>query len=342
MTRKRLFSIGRVLIPLGILSYLVLDLIRAPASEGGGPTALEVIRSQPVCYPGLAAAFGVALAAFSLTVIRWWMLVRALEIPFSLANAFRLGCLGFLLSFVSVGAVGGDIFKAFFIARESPGRRVRAVASVVVDRVIGLYALFVLASAAILCAPLADAGPKVQTISGVTLALTAFGAIALSLALFVGRSDGRLVRFAERTPRVGEAVISLMESRALYRRRPGVLVISGVMSLAVHALFAVSLWIAGKAVFASTPTMGEHLISVPLSALVGAMPISPAGVGTFELALTLLYPTFSSVEVAANQGVIVAFIYRAFTILIAAIGAVYYVTARREVSETIHAAEAEQ
>ena len=45
--------------------------------------------------------------------------------------------------------MGGDLFKAIFIAREQPGRRTEAVATVLVDRVIGMYALVLLTSAVI-------------------------------------------------------------------------------------------------------------------------------------------------------------------------------------------------
>ena len=64
-----------------------------------------------------------------------------MALPFRIRDAFRLSFLSYLLNFVSVGSVGGDLFKAFFIAREQPGRRTEAVATVVVDRIVGLYGL---------------------------------------------------------------------------------------------------------------------------------------------------------------------------------------------------------
>ena len=67
-----------------------------------------------------------------------------------MADAFRLGFLGYLFNFVSLGSVGGDLFKAVFIAREQHGKRAEAVATVVIDRVIGLYVLFFVASVAAL------------------------------------------------------------------------------------------------------------------------------------------------------------------------------------------------
>ncbi len=65
-------------------------------------------------------------------------------------EAFRLGSICFLLSFVSAGSVGGDLFKAVFLARRRPGKRVEAVASVLVDRGVGLYGLLLVVAAALL------------------------------------------------------------------------------------------------------------------------------------------------------------------------------------------------
>ena len=76
-----------------------------------------------------------------MTFVRWYLLVRALQLQFRLVDAFRLGFLGYLFNFVVVGSVGGDLFKAIFIAREQPGRRAEAVATVLVDRIVGVYAL---------------------------------------------------------------------------------------------------------------------------------------------------------------------------------------------------------
>ena len=52
---------------------------------------------------------------------------RALGIPFTLRNAFRLGFMGYLLNFVGPGAVGGDLFKAYFVASDQKSRRAEAV-----------------------------------------------------------------------------------------------------------------------------------------------------------------------------------------------------------------------
>src|SRR5262249_13835966 len=75
-----------------------------------------------------------------LTFVRWYVLVRAQGLPFKLSDALRLGMAGFFFNSFLPGAVGGDILKAMFLAREQ-SRRAVAVATVVMDRVIGLWAL---------------------------------------------------------------------------------------------------------------------------------------------------------------------------------------------------------
>src|SRR6202023_4279934 len=90
--------------------------------------------------PFLILAGLVALTSVLVTFVRWYILVRAQDLPFTLPSALRLGMIGYYLSTFLPGAVGGDIIKAAFIAREQ-SRRTVAVTTVIVDRVIGLVGL---------------------------------------------------------------------------------------------------------------------------------------------------------------------------------------------------------
>ncbi len=112
---------------------------------------------QPQAWGLLVAAFGCILGSTLLTFLRWYLLVRAQRFDFRLADAIRLGFLGLLFNYVGPGAVGGDIVKAWFLARQQASRRTVAVTTVLLDRVLGLLALFVLgAVAAAIHPPLPD------------------------------------------------------------------------------------------------------------------------------------------------------------------------------------------
>src|SRR5262249_3418090 len=78
--------------------------------------------------------------ALLLTLVRWYWLVRAQDLPFTLPDALRIGLIGFFFNTFLPGAVGGDIIKAAFLAREQ-SRRTVAVATVIMDRVIARWAL---------------------------------------------------------------------------------------------------------------------------------------------------------------------------------------------------------
>ena len=57
-----------------------------------------------------------------LTFIRWYYLVRALDLPFTLREALRLGFLGYLFNLMPMGIVGGDLLKAVMLGPAAPGR----------------------------------------------------------------------------------------------------------------------------------------------------------------------------------------------------------------------------
>ena len=73
------------------------------------------------------------------------------------------------------------------------------------------------------------------------------------------------------------------------------------------------------------------------------MPVIPLPIGPTEAALEYLYThvPMAGVPIAAGQGLVVALVYRLITLLIAALGVLYYFGNRREMAEVIHEAEAE-
>jgi hypothetical protein len=245
-----------------------------------------------------------------------------------LRDAFRLGFLGFLLNFVSIGAVGGDLFKAIFIAREQPGRRTLAVTSVLVDRITGLYSLFVVATVALLIGEIPRQSAEFAVVRNTTFVATFVGALGLALVLSPGFTTGPVAEMLGKIPKLGHLLQELIAAIRAYRRQPGLLLATGVIGLGVHALIAGAVYWLAVGFFPDAPTLSEHLVIVPLANLVGALPFTPAGLGTYELAMETLYrivPANPSVP-----GVTVALLYRLLTIGVAAIGVVVYWTSRRE------------
>jgi uncharacterized protein (TIRG00374 family) len=140
--KKLLVHLLRWMVPAAIIVWLVVNAIHNDS--------FTRMRDAPKQWDLLAIATVLCFAAVALTIVRWYFLVRTLDIPFQIRDAFRFGFLGYLYNFITPGSVGGDLFKAVFLAHGNRGRRAEAAVTVVVDRLIGLYALFLVGATAIL------------------------------------------------------------------------------------------------------------------------------------------------------------------------------------------------
>ncbi len=312
--RKSLVVALKIILPLAVVGWL---LYQTPREQ------FEQLRAMHKNWSLLVLSLILALAALVNTFVRWHMLVRSLYLPFRLADALRLGFLGYLLNFVSVGVVGGDLFKAIFIAREQPRRRPEAVASVIVDRVIGLYALLLVASVAYLLLDRVELTAEVKTIGNATIGITVVGAVGIAVLLLPGFMTGPVAEAIANLPRIGPICARLMGAVRMYRRRPLILVAALLQSVVTHLLFAGSIYCIAAGLFPSVPTVGEHLIIVPLSMVIGSLPFTPAGLGTLELAMAKLYEIIPAGPHAVS-GVVTALAFRLAQIALAGIGIGYY------------------
>jgi hypothetical protein len=335
LKKKILIGTVKIGISAAILAWLAIQ-----AHRNAVFTDLAV---RPKHWELLASAAAVCFAAVMITFVRWYYLVRALDIPFTLREAIRLGFLGFLFNLAPMGIVGGDLLKAVVLARKQTGHRAEAVATVLVDRIIGLYVLFLVASAAIgLTGLWQNPVLEVQVVCKLTWVVTAVGTAAVVLPLFAGLTGGNVTGLIGRLPYAGEMAQRLLGAVRVYRRRFGVLILSALMTVPVHCLFAVAVYMIAIALYDPVLPLGTHFVVVPLSASTAVIPFP---MGPFEAVLDRLYavvPLPGGGLMAAGQGLVVALVYRVVTVLLAAVGMFYYLVSRREVSEMMHSADLEE
>lgn len=294
----------------------------------------------------MLAALGVCLGAVLITFTRWWLLVRALQLPFTWREAVRLGFVGYLFNF-TLSIVGGDVIKAVAIAHRQPARKAAAAATVIVDRVIGLYALFVVGAAASLFVDFtaltnvdSTQVAMAQRVCQFTQVLTLVGAVGFALLLLPGFATSSLWEMFGQIPKVGPSLMHVLEAVRMYRLRPLLLLLTLVMSLAVHCLYSVSIFLLARALPGDDPSLAAHFVVAPIAMVAGAAPL-PGGFGAMEGALSFMYQALSPAKVLAIQGLVIALAFRSLTLVIASIGAIYYVVDRREVRELMAEAQHE-
>lgn len=249
----------------------------------------------------LALSLAIFPITMVITAVRWKKLMEALEINISFSRALSLNMVGlFYNTFIPAGSSGGDVLKAYYASRHTH-HKVRAIMSVVVDRLIGLIVLIILGGIMSLgfylnsdrTDPAARACLQVALMSAAILTGTAVGLIVFANAR-LRRLTG--VEFVMARLPMQQQVAHAMETMAIFRQRPGLVAWAMLITVPVHITVMVAAMLAGKA-FGLPLSTGYYFVVVPVTVLVGAIPISPQGAGVME---------YFAIKLTARQGATVA------------------------------------
>lgn len=230
----------------------------------------EVAGNLIRCDPTWALAGAVSMAiAWVLMAEKWQALV-----PTSLSkrDALVLTLRSLLYGFLLPGQVAGDAFRTYVFARR--GVLALGLASVVLDRVLGLAALLTLG--------LAGAFSQQLFLHHATFAsvITIFGGgwVACMIALGITRRTGASMAIGEVGGAVGHLLRALRQSRAIPTTA---LVRSFGLSLAFQAICLVAVYCLGRAV-GVMPGIAAWAWIFALASIVLLLPFSVGGIGLRE------------------------------------------------------------
>jgi uncharacterized protein (TIRG00374 family) len=300
---KRLIWNGcKYLLAAGLLTYVVWRNW-SPKNETGDPLPglkdvweAHIIQGQPIHSDFLALAATIGLAAVLLTILRWYFLVRAQGLPFTLMNALRLGLVGFYFSIFLPGSVGGDIIKAAFLAR-GQSRRTVAVATVILDRVIALWGLIWFVALLGIGFWLTgsfqgEVGARLRTIVLVAAAIIGLSLLfCLLLAVLPARRARRFAMRLSHIPKVGHAAAEFWRAVWMYRRKPRSVLLALVLALIGHVGFVFTFYFSARTLWNADqiPSLWEHFLIVPVGMVIQAVPLFPGGAGIGEAGYGWLY-----------------------------------------------------
>jgi len=320
-------------IGFGLLAFIIF---RFWDSRPGKPTdeqkalslvagaAVDVRAQQEQATPGLVETFSrpIDFAPFVLacvlwviclfiTFFRWYLLVRAQDLPFTIRNAIRLGLVSYYFNSILPGSVGGDILKAVAVAREQ-SRRTVAIATIVIDRVIGLWALAWLVALAggifwVLGNPYLVGNEALKMIVRLTAGLVLISAIVWSaMGLFSEARSESIARRLERVPKVGGPLAELWRACWLYRRKKTAVAAALGMTLVGHCgwVFIFHLCVQSFPDIDSA-TLPEHVLIVPVGMTAQALFPLPGGVGGGEAAYGWLYTLLGKSAIGGILGCLV-------------------------------------
>ena len=218
-------------------------------------------------------------------VIAWRLrlLLRTQDIPIGYLDSLLLTFAGNFFNFAMPGTTGGDLYKAYHIAKRTH-KRTEGVTVVFLDRVIGLISFLLLAAVAIFLARESIG----QYGRWVGYAMIVFFVTA---GLFFSRRFRRLIRYdalLERLP-FGDKLRRIDDTAFSFRYHPRAMIASLAVTVGIHFLLIASVYLLARGL-GITPrgdrTSGDLILACFLAVVVGylfaAIPISIQGFGLLE------------------------------------------------------------
>jgi len=309
-------------------------------------TALSQIADTPKAWGYLVLALAVIGGSILVTFFRWYLLVRGQRIPFRLRDALRLGFIGLVANYVAPGSVGGDLVKAILMAREQSSRRAVAMATVLLDRALGMLSLLILgAVVAVIPSPALQEAVaqhhRLQAVGWLMWGGALCGLLGLTLLLTPAFTHSRLVATLTHIPRVGPILSELIDGVELYQSQRSTVLKALALGILSQGGIILGFYLCARWMNQEwQPSLLTHFFFMPSAELFGAFVPLPAGMGALEGAVQFFYeavrPHTLPAEAAQGAGLLASLAFRVVTLAVAAFGGGYYLTARHKIDQALH------
>ena len=298
-----------------------------------GPRALwRVFQKVRLAWFGLGTLF-VGIVCL-LGVLRWQILLRVQGLELPLARVNSIWFIGMFFNAFMLGSTGGDVIKAWYAAHETHHKKAEAIATVVVDRIIGLLALFVIALVmmGIFYHRVFD-DVRLRIFVWLTLGLILSTVAVTALSFWKGFAD-KLPRLRTRLRRLPkyEMLKRLVEAFRAYARHPLVLVQTTLLSFGVHIAIMLAIYFVARGLgIVTSGGVLDYFLYLPIINSVTAIPITISGFGVREW---MYAEMFSEVGVAASQAIALSLLGYIAQLIWSIVGGAFFLTHRKELPAT--------
>jgi glycosyltransferase 2 family protein len=268
------------------------------------------------------AAFVLYLGIQAVSSLRWRLMAQPMGFQGSLGRFVALYFIGMFFNLVLPTSVGGDVVRAWYLARSDgetsrPGRGVAAFSSVFLDRLSGLMMLLALACVAVFFCP-----PEVESwLPWTVWGLTASAVVGLACLTWLSRMRLPLHRFPKLNARLTKLTGHLREAIGLAVLQPKLLPLTLLLSVIVQVANVVIVWMLAQGLGIEV-SLAYFGVVVPVISLLTMLPMSVNGMGVREGAMVLL---LGSVGVAGGPAVSLAFLWFLIQAAASLGGVVFYV-----------------
>jgi hypothetical protein len=250
-------------------------------------------------------------AGYTLLTIRWYMLLTCQGVTASFSAVTRITCIGLFFNSFMLGSVGGDLIKAFYIAKENAGYRTRAIMSILIDRIIGLEALLILAFMTLLFnykfiitnPPLRALLPAIGIciISSFVVAAAVFSRRIKKLFIAIGLNT--ILAFLPKK----DILINSYNALHSYSSKKKKLVQALLISFLTNIIMLYVFYIIGREIGETVIPFLGYCSIVPVGVITLSIPIAPAGIGIGQAAFYNLFKWYGAHSGTFGAAIITAY-----------------------------------
>jgi uncharacterized protein (TIRG00374 family) len=254
------------------------------------------IKNYEYFLPGV----GILILCSLLGVLRWQILLYAQEIRLPMVRTLQLHFIGNFFNIALPGAVSGDLVKAFYIAKESPGDRAKAFGSILVDRIVGTSALVLVSVGALWIQRDSLSGSPV--IAGVRTFIWTAGVCVFFFYgyLFLMKENWdpilkALNRLESFSSKFG-SITRIYQGIRIYQSRKQAIFTVLFISILIHLGAGFACLEFSRAIYETHLAASQIYVVAPLGMLVTAVPLLPGGVGTGHAAFGFFFQLIGSLK----------------------------------------------
>lgn len=283
--RKSVIMLAKLAVGLAIVGWLIAT----------GKLDLNHYRSL-LRPDAILALLGIGIAQFagvSLTLARWFLLTSAQKIPLRFLEVMWLGYRGTFACLIMPGMLGLEGVRLIYLRRHHAKYFSAGLASIMVDRVIGLLGLLALVIMFGVCYTVREQVSGFNRILGYLIA-------SVVVIVLVGFVLICLMRFAGKSWSGFQRINRLVKAIEHYRKYPIQLGMSLILSMVGHFGLCLAAWCGMVALREPVSLMAISTVT-PLVTVLRILPLSPLGLGITDAAAEGLYPLVGLQGGAENQ-----------------------------------------
>ena len=291
--------------------------------------------------------FALSLALMGLTILigvaRWRRVLRVQGLALPLGRAAGISFVAHFFNSFLLGSTGGDLMKAYYAARETHHKKTEAVVTVLVDRLIGLWAMLLFAGAMMLPnLSLLAHHRRLAILALVILAMLGTCSLVLGVAFWggVSRRFPRARMLLRRLPRA-DSLERAVEACRQFGKGKRFLLETLALSMILNAVCVLQLFVISRGLGLNIPARVLFVV-VPMIICISALPITPSGLGVREnlFVWMLAVPEINVPATSALSLSLLAYAGSLFWSLVG--GAVYLGLKERQHLEEVVAGPAEE